>query len=46
MTPQEALQLLDNVAAAVSVSRQDHARLQQAVTVLAEAIKPKLEEKK
>lgn len=40
MTPQEALNVLNNVAANVSASRADHVHIQKAVEVLGEAIKP------
>jgi len=38
MTPQQALQLLDNVIARMPLTREDHVRVQQAVQVLAKAI--------
>lgn len=41
MKPQEALQLLDQVVANVAGSRADHAKIQEAVKVLGEAIKEK-----
>lgn len=41
MTPQEALDLLNNVTAQVSASRSDHGRIQQAIEVLLIAIAPK-----
>ena len=41
MTPQEALQLLDNVLAGVNGTRADHAKIQEAVNVLANEIAPK-----
>lgn len=41
MTPQQALQLIDNVLASVSGTRADHAKLQEAVKVLGEAIAQK-----
>lgn len=41
MTPQEALQILDNAASRAALSRADHVAVQQAVQVIAEAITPK-----
>lgn len=38
MTPKQALQLVDRVLADVAGTRLDHQRLQQAVSVLADAI--------
>jgi len=38
MTPQQALELLDNVIARMPLTREDHVRVQQAVQVLAKAI--------
>jgi len=40
MTPEQALAMLDNLAKNVSLSRPDHEKVQQAVAVLAQAIKP------
>lgn len=40
MTPQEALQLVDGVLARVSGTREDHAKIVEAVGVLAAAIAP------
>ena len=40
LTPQEALNLLDNVCAQVSGNRTDHVRIQQAIQILQEAIAP------
>lgn len=40
-TPENALKLLDNVAANVQLSRADHVAVQQAVTVLQELIASK-----
>lgn len=40
MTPQEALQLLDNLCSQVSLSRQQHAQVAEAVSVLARTIPP------
>lgn len=41
MTPQQALQLLDQVTASVHLSRNDHVKLQQAVSVLTTFIQEK-----
>ena len=46
MTPQEALQILDNAASRAALSRADHVAVQQAVQVLAEAVLPKEEKVK
>lgn len=43
MTPEQALNLLDRVCSKIPASREDHVNIQQAVTILAEAIKPKEE---
>ena len=40
MTPEQALSILDQAAARASLQRQEHVAVQQAVAVLAEAIKP------
>jgi hypothetical protein len=40
MKPQEALELLDRAIAQLSANREVHVKLQEAITVLAEAIKP------
>lgn len=45
MTPEEALRIVDQAAGKAILSRQDHIVVQQAVQVLAEAIKAKEEEK-
>ncbi len=41
MTPEQALQLLDNMVSSMTLSRADHSRAQQAVAILSQAIKPK-----
>ncbi len=41
MKPQEALKLIDQVLANVSGTRADHAKIQEAILVLQEAIKVK-----
>ncbi len=42
MTPeQEAINLLDRAVSALTVDRQTHAKLQQAVILLTKAIEPK-----
>lgn len=41
MTPQQALETLDNAVSQLSLSRKDHITLVQAVGVLKEAISPK-----
>jgi len=41
MTKEEALQILDNICAQVSLNREGHVKLQQAIEVLREAIQPK-----
>jgi hypothetical protein len=41
MTPEQALQILDQVCQNVSGTRKDHETIAQAITVLADAIKPK-----
>jgi len=41
MTPEEALAMLDNVVAQVQMNRADHVRVQTALKVISEAIKPK-----
>lgn len=46
MTPQEALKLLDQAAAAVSGNRETHIQLARAVAILQEALAPKKEESK
>lgn len=49
MNAQEALQILDNVCSQVSLNREAHVKIQQAVEVLKEVIRPKVakeEEKK
>ena len=38
---QEALKILDSVCAQVNLTRQQHVEVQQAVTILAQAINPK-----
>lgn len=43
MTPQEALQLLDSLAAQTQTSRQTHAQLAEAIAVLTAAIEPRPE---
>lgn len=45
MTPQEALKLLDQAAAALNGSREVHVRLAQAVAILQDAISTKEEVK-
>lgn len=41
MKKQEALQLLDSAVSSLQVNRQTHAKLQEAVRVLTDAIKTK-----
>jgi len=41
MTPEEALKIVDQICASVNLDRATHIKLQQAVQVLSEAIKPK-----
>jgi len=41
MTPQEALAMLDKICASVSLNREVHVRVQEAVAVLKNAINPK-----
>ncbi len=41
MTPQEALTMMDNALAQLTVDRNTHARLQQAAQIIREALKPK-----
>lgn len=43
MTPEQALQILDNAAARAQLTRQDHVAVQQAVAVLRRMIEQKLE---
>ena len=38
MTPEEALQILDNLAANAQANRNNHAKLQQAIAVLSQTI--------
>ncbi len=45
MTPEQALQILDQAAALAAMSRKDHALIRQAVQVLAETIKELAETK-
>jgi hypothetical protein len=45
MTPEEALQILEQAAALAPLNRQGHVAVQQAAQVLQRAIKPKPEEK-
>lgn len=45
MTPKEALEILDQVAAAVTTNREGHQKIQMAITVLREATTPKPEKK-
>jgi hypothetical protein len=45
MTPQEALNILDQAVSQLQANRQIHVQLQQAIEVLREAIKPKEEKK-
>jgi len=40
MTPDQALQILDRASALAALPRQDHVAVQQALAVLAAAIKP------
>ncbi len=44
MTPEEALQLLNDAASMAQLNRQAHVQVQQAVIILTEAIAPKEEE--
>ena len=44
MTPEQALQIIDQVCQNVPGTRKDHETIAQAIAVLAEAIKPKQEE--
>lgn len=44
MTPEEALRIVDQAAGKAILSRHDHIIVQQAMQVLVEAIKPKVEE--
>jgi hypothetical protein len=41
MTPQQALQFLDGLLAQLALDRAGHAKVQQAVMILAQAITPK-----
>jgi|NOAtaT_7_FD_contig_31_2859332_length_510_multi_4_in_0_out_0_2 hypothetical protein len=43
MNPEQALQILDQVCQNVPGTRKDHEAIAQAISVLAEAIKPKKE---
>lgn len=45
MKPDQALKLLDNVAAQVQLSRADHVAIQQAIQVLGDLIDSKATEK-
>ncbi len=45
MTPEEALQLLNDAASMAQLNRQAHVQVQQAVIVLTEAIAPKEKKK-
>lgn len=38
MTPQEAIQLLDQLTAQIQLSRNDHAKVEEALKILAEAV--------
>jgi len=40
MTPEQALQLVDQVLGSVSGTREDHRKIQTAIEVLAQAITP------
>jgi hypothetical protein len=44
MTPQEAIQIIDNVCSQVSLNRESHVKVQEAIKVLNNLI-PKEEEK-
>jgi len=41
MKPEEALKIVDGICSQVSLNREAHVRIQQAIMVLTEAIKPK-----
>jgi len=41
MTPQDALQLIDQATSMLQLNRADHARIQEALRILAAAISPK-----
>lgn len=43
LTPEQAINILDQATAQISASRQDHAVIQQAIQVLRESIAPKEE---
>jgi hypothetical protein len=43
MTPQQALEILDGAVAQISLNRNQHATLVQALQILAQAIEPKPE---
>ncbi len=46
MTPQDALQLLENATGSVQASRQDHVSIQAALQVLGSLVNPPQEEAK
>ena len=43
MTPEDALQLIDNALSQLQLNREGHVKIQQAVAVLKQAIEPKKE---
>lgn len=46
MKKEEALKLVDSICSQVSLNREAHVKVQQAIQILAEAIKPKEEVEK
>lgn len=45
MKPEDALKLVDSICSRVSLNRESHVQVQQAIQILTEAIKPKEEAK-